>query len=106
MSSIWTLCLGRLEDDLSPQQFNTWIRPLHAVEESGRLKLLAPNRFVKDFVAKEMLSEVSRLASSFSRQPINVEIEIGGDDGRKESAIEPHKKDGAAQTVNGSKLRF
>ena len=106
MSSIWTLCLGRLEDDLSPQQFNTWIRPLHAVEESGRLKLLAPNRFVKDFVAKEMLSEVSRLASSFSRQPINVEIEIGGDDGRKESVIEPQKKDGAAQTVNGSKLRF
>ena len=93
MSSIWTLCLGRLEDDLSPQQFNTWIRPLHAVEESGRLKLLAPNRFVKDFVAKEMLGEVSRLASSFSRQPIDVEIEIGKEGADAEILARTHQAD-------------
>ena len=80
MSSIWTLCLGRLEDDLSPQQFNTWIRPLHTVEEDGSLKLLAPNRFVRDFVSKEMLGDVARLVSSFSNEPINVSVEIGGDD--------------------------
>ena len=61
MSSLWALCLGRLEDDLSPQQFNTWIRPLQAIEESGQLRLLAPNQFVKDFVSKEMLEEISKL---------------------------------------------
>lgn len=101
MSSIWTLCLGRLEDDLSPQQFNTWIRPLHPVEEDGSLKLLAPNRFVRDFVSKEMLGDVARLVSSFSNEPINVSVEIGGDD---LSAPTPKVSD--QKSPASSKLRF
>ena len=101
MSSIWTLCLGRLEDDLSPQQFNTWIRPLHPVEGNGSLKLLAPNRFVRDFVSKEMLGDVSRLVSSFSSEPINVSVEIGGDE---VSAPTPSIAD--QKSPAGSKLRF
>jgi chromosomal replication initiator protein len=101
LSSIWTLCLGRLEDDLSPQQFNTWIRPLHPVEGNGSLKLLAPNRFVRDFVSKEMLGDVSRLVSSFSSEPINVSVEIGGDEA---SAPTPSVAD--QKSAAGSKLRF
>ena len=101
MSSIWTLCLGRLEDDLSPQQFNTWIRPLHPVEEDGSLKLLAPNRFVRDFVSKEMLGDVARLVSSFSNEPIHVSVEIGGDD---LSAPTPKVSD--QKSPASSKLRF
>ncbi len=101
MSSIWTLCLGRLEDDLSPQQFNTWIRPLHPVEEDGSLKLLAPNRFVRDFVSKEMLGDVARLVSSFSNEPINVSVEIGGGD---LSAPTPKVSD--QKSPANSKLRF
>ncbi len=101
MSSIWTLCLGRLEDDLSPQQFNTWIRPLHPVEEDGSLKLLAPNRFVRDFVSKEMLGDVARLVSSFSNEPINVSVEIGGGD---LSAPTPKVSD--QKSPASSKLRF
>ncbi len=101
MSSIWTLCLGRLEDDLSPQQFNTWIRPLHPVEGNGSLKLLAPNRFVRDFVSKEMLGDVSRLVSSFSSEPINVSVEIGGDE---VSAPTPSVAD--QKSPSASKLRF
>ena len=101
MSSIWTLCLGRLEDDLSPQQFNTWIRPLHPVEEDGSLKLLAPNRFVRDFVSKEMLGDVARLVSSFSNEPINVSVEIGGGD---LSASTPKVSD--QKSPASSKLRF
>jgi len=101
LSSIWTLCLGRLEDDLSPQQFNTWIRPLHPVEEDGSLKLLAPNRFVRDFVSKEMLGDVARLVSSFSNEPINVSVEIGGGD---LSAPTPKVSD--QKSPASSKLRF
>ena len=79
MSSVWNLCLGRLEDDLSPQQFNTWIRPLQAVEEGRDLKLLAPNQFVRDFIVKEMLDEVQKLANSFSATPLDLKIEVGSE---------------------------
>ena len=48
--SVWQACLEQLEDELSAQQFNTWIRPLHAEFDGKRLRLLAPNRFVLDWV--------------------------------------------------------
>ena len=48
--SLWHQCLRRLEAELPEQAFNTWIRPLQAVEDGGRLRLLAPNRYVVDWV--------------------------------------------------------
>ena len=54
--SLWDKCLHRLEAELSPQQFNTWIRPLHAIDGEGSLRLLAPNRFVLDWVAERFLT--------------------------------------------------
>lgn len=76
---VWSLCLGRLEDDLSPQQFNTWIRPLQAIEDGQDLRLLAPNQFVRDFIVKEMLDEVQKLANSFSATPLDLKIEVGSE---------------------------
>ncbi|MSR16087.1 MAG: chromosomal replication initiator protein DnaA [Gammaproteobacteria bacterium] len=48
--SIWQQCLRQLEKELTPQQYNTWIRPLQAVEEGPSLEVLAPNRFVLDWI--------------------------------------------------------
>ena len=42
--------MGALEAELPEQQFNTWVRPLQAIEGDGALKLLAPNRFVVDWI--------------------------------------------------------
>ena len=46
----WALCLSAFERELTPQQFATWIRPLSCADEGGTLKLLAPNRFVLQWV--------------------------------------------------------
>ena len=78
-TALWKLCLSRLEDDLSAQQFNTWIRPLHAVEHANGLTLLAPNRFVRDFVRKEYLGLISSLAKNFSPKPAAVRLDIGSE---------------------------
>jgi len=48
--TLWQQCLSQLENELPEQQFNTWIRPLHAIEKAESLTLLAPNRFVLDWV--------------------------------------------------------
>lgn len=50
--------MQKLELDLPEQQFNTWIRPLQAVEENGVLQLLAPNRFVVDWVNTHFLEKI------------------------------------------------
>ena len=57
-SSLWMQCARALEAELSEQQFNTWIRPLQLVEDGPLLKLLAPNRFVVDWVKGHCLEQI------------------------------------------------
>jgi chromosomal replication initiator protein len=76
-STLWTLCLAVLEDELPEQQFNTWIRPLQAVEEPGRLRLMAPNRFVVEWVNGKLsarLNEILREASPGDAVTFTVEV--------------------------------
>jgi len=76
--SIWKSCLELLEQELSEQQLNTWIRPLHAIEGENQLRLLAPNRFVLDWVKGHHLEHIrSALEKRFPSHGINVLLEIG-----------------------------
>ena len=76
--SPWNYCLERLEGELSPQQFNTWIRPLHAIEDSSTIRLLAPNRFVMDWVREQYLSFIKEiLKNADESNDINIDLEVG-----------------------------
>ena len=57
--ALWQQCLDYLQDELNSQQFNL-IRPLQA-EESNELRLLAPNRFVRDWVSDKYAKRISEL---------------------------------------------
>ena len=77
--SIWQQCLEQLEGELSIQQFNTWIRPLQALEENGQLRLLAPNRFVADWVNGRFLIRIRNLVQELTdSNAFDVILEIGG----------------------------
>jgi len=76
--SLWQQCLVRLETELPEQQFNTWIRPLHAVEQAQGLKLLAPNRFVLDWVKTNYISSIQKTVDTLCHdEDLKVELEIG-----------------------------
>ncbi len=70
--SVWNQCLKALETELSEQQFNTWIRPLQAEQTGRTLRLLAPNRFVVDWVRKHCLPFIVSVAGS-----LTVDLEVG-----------------------------
>ncbi len=74
---LWKQCLERLQGELNSQQFNTWIRPLHAVEEGGALRLLAPNRFVLDWVREHHLGLIAEIAGQVGEQMPRITLEIG-----------------------------
>ncbi|MCR4300041.1 MAG: chromosomal replication initiator protein DnaA [Sulfuricaulis sp.] len=76
-SPVWEKCLERLEEELSAQQFNTWLRPLHAVQENQLLRLLAPNRFVVDWVSERFLERIAELSSEYSGGALSVRVEVG-----------------------------
>jgi chromosomal replication initiator protein len=77
-ASLWTRCMGALEAELPQQQFNTWVRPLQAMEGNGALKLLAPNRFVVEWINANLLPRIGELLrdESTGDAPI-VTVEVG-----------------------------
>jgi chromosomal replication initiator protein len=76
-SSLWTQCSRALESDLSEQQFNTWIRPLQLVQEGSLVKLLAPNRFVVDWVKGHCLEQIRAWWQRHDATNADIVIEVG-----------------------------
>ncbi|HEY1313436.1 MAG TPA: chromosomal replication initiator protein DnaA [Steroidobacteraceae bacterium] len=67
--SLWNRCLRVLENELPEQQFNTWVRPLQAIERDGELRLLAPNRYVIEWLGQNSLPRIKELISAFAEDP-------------------------------------
>lgn len=74
---IWDQCFSQLENDLSAQEFSTWIRPLQVVFRDNAIRLLAPNQFVRDWVSEHFLSKIKAILETLSDQPPLISIEIG-----------------------------
>ena len=77
-ATVWQKCLGLLQEEYPAQQFNTWLRPLQAETVDSTLMLLAPNRFVVDWVQKNFYPRIVELVGQISADEIKVvSIEIG-----------------------------
>jgi len=70
-------CARALEAELSEQQFNTWIRPLQLVEDGQLLKLLAPNRFVVDWVKTHCLEQIRTWWTRHTDGAPEIQVEVG-----------------------------
>ena len=77
-ASLWSRCVRALENELPEQQFNTWVRPLQSLEGDGALRLLAPNRFVVDWVRSNLLARLGQLLRDFGMpEPAAITVEVG-----------------------------
>lgn len=75
-ANVWQQCLGLLEEEYPAQQFNIWLRPLQAEFHDNGLVLLAPNRFVVDWVNKNFYARIKELVSQVSGDSVaSVSIE-------------------------------
>ncbi|BCA90226.1 MULTISPECIES: chromosomal replication initiator protein DnaA [Halomonadaceae] len=90
--ALWQQCLDYLQDELNSQQFNTWIRPLQAEEgESNELRLLAPNRFVRDWVSDKYAKRISELMRELApSKPPKVSLTVGS---RRAAAPAPQPRE-------------
>lgn len=77
-ASVWQKCLDLLQEEYPAQQFNTWLRPLQAESDEAGMVLLAPNRFVVDWVRTHFYPRLQELVAQVSGEQINlVSIDIG-----------------------------
>lgn len=77
MSSTWNNCLSRLENEIPSSDFSTWVRPLQAEENDEQIRLLAPNRFVLDWVRQHYFSKFEDAIYEFSNGQLSLLLEIG-----------------------------
>ena len=80
---VWASCTKQLSGELPAQQFNTWIRPLRAQlfigdvdapELPQRVQLIAPNRFIEDWVKNKFLTRIVELFAQFDARQCTVAV--------------------------------
>jgi chromosomal replication initiator protein len=80
MNNFWRACLACFEKELPPQQFKTWIKPLHAHVEGDRLLLVAPNRFVLQWIRDRFLGRIEELAREHFNRDVAVQLTLAEKD--------------------------
>lgn len=77
MNEFWLSCTRQLRDELTPQQFNAWIKPLTMGEFSADNRVLrigAPNRFKLDWVKNQFSQRLVAMATSHFDGPVEIEF--------------------------------
>lgn len=75
MENFWQACSAKLEQELTPQQYSAWIKPLIPLDyEDGRLRIAAPNRFKLDWVKTQFASRITTIASEYWEAQIDVQF--------------------------------
>jgi len=73
MENFWQACSAKLEQELTPQQYSAWIKPLAPLDyEDGRLRIAAPNRFKLDWVKTQFASRITTIACDYWETQIEV----------------------------------
>lgn len=92
MQNFWPTCLSRFEQELSKQQFNTWIKPLIAEVNGNVLRLVAPNRFVLQWVKDRFNKKIEQFARELQLNDIQIDFVIAN--------IEPEQEDKATEKLS------
>ncbi len=74
MDGFWQHCLEQFKKELTGQQFNTWIKPLRMENVDGGLRLLAPNRFVQQWVKEKFLGRIEEMAEQAFGAPTPIDL--------------------------------
>lgn len=68
----WNKCTEKLENRLTQEDFNTWIRPLKGSLVKNTLELVAPNDFILNYVEKNLSTEITNLVKKQSKKDISL----------------------------------
>ena len=68
----WNKCSEKLENKLSQEDFNTWIRPLKGNLNKNTLEIVAPNDFILNYVETNLSNEIMEMIKSQSTKDISL----------------------------------
>ena len=89
LSTLWQDCLSQLQDQVSPMDLSTWLRPLQAdVISQDQVVLYASNMFVKSWVENHYLAQIHQICQALAKNP-NLQIIVKEGVKPAPKAIEP-----------------
>ncbi len=107
MKNFWPACLSHFEKELSAQQFNTWIKPLHTEINGDAVRLFAPNRFVMQWVKDRFLKKIEQFAQEQHLHNIQIELVLGDVASKStDTNNEPTKKVEPDAVLPGAKVNL
>ena len=68
----WSKFTEKLENKLTQEEFNTWIRPLKGNLNKDTLEITAPNDFVLNYVVQNLSDEISQIISKELKKDISL----------------------------------
>jgi len=89
--NLWQTCLTYLERELPAEDCNTWIRPLQPRSAKGQTVLLAPNAYVRDYIALNHLERIRDIFEHLgvTRESVTVDVSAGRAPERKQDSVTP-----------------
>ena len=76
MHPFWSSCVDGFKRDLSQHQFTTWIKPLRWEQDGDTFTLIAPNRYVLQWVKDRVLTQIEHAGEKYFARPIHVELAL------------------------------
>ena len=84
---IWIGVRNRLRVEFGQGIFDTWIAPLALVSVAdGHVRLSAPRRLIRDYVASHHAARLERIFAGLSREFVSLDIVVAAQDPREVSA--------------------
>lgn len=68
MSQTWIQCLNTLKDTIPLAQYSVWVQPLKVLEDNNTLSLLAPNTQVKDYINKNLKTQIKSAVAQHNKK--------------------------------------
>ncbi len=73
----WQQCLKTLETNITEETVNNWVLPLQPIMRQNKLRLLAPNRYVYNYVKRNLANDIRKTAAIIDPEIELIEFEVG-----------------------------
>ncbi|MBN2688166.1 MAG: chromosomal replication initiator protein DnaA [Deltaproteobacteria bacterium] len=94
MEELWKKNLSILKEKISPQNFDTWIRPLRiAAADGNTIFLSVPNKFFKDWITENYLSSIHDSLSRVVGVEVNINLVVN------KAEIAPSAEDNSGKQI-------
>lgn len=93
LAEFWPLCLNRLRNTLTPQQFETWIAPLTAGEENNCWVVYGKNQFSVNMLKQQFAQTIDHIRAELAPDMPALKFKAGQGHHFTQASPSPEQKD-------------